>query len=83
MNPTLQLILGILTLISVIGAFLYWHFKTVNAFKDDVHKLQMKLKDLEHRDELQQQTIDQLNKLYPLFEKVFNNLNRKEIEQSN
>lgn len=76
MNPTLQIILGVLTLISVIGGFLYWHFKTVNAFKEDIHKLQMKMKDLEHRDELQQQTIDQLNKLYPLFEQAFKNLNK-------
>jgi len=75
MNPTLQLILGILSLISIVGGFIYWHFKTVNGFKEDVHKLELKQKDLEHRDELQQQTIDQLNKLYPLFEQAFRNLN--------
>lgn len=75
MNPTLQIFLGILSLISIVGGFIYWHFKTVNGFKEDVHKLELKQKDLEHRDELQQQTIDQLNKLYPLFEQAFRNLN--------
>jgi hypothetical protein len=50
MSPTLQMILGLLTLISVVGGFLYWHFKTVNGFKDEIHKIQIKLKDLEHRD---------------------------------
>ena len=73
MNLTVQIIV---TLIPIIGGFLFWHFKTVNAFKDDIHKLSLKMKDLEHRDELQQQTIDQLNKLYPLFEETFKNLNK-------
>lgn len=60
--------------IVIIGGFLYWHFKTVNGFKDDIHKLELKQKDLEHRDELQQQTIDQLEKLYPTLNKVIEKL---------
>ena len=76
MNPTLQMIL---TLVPIIGGFLYWHFRTVNGFKDDIHNLQLKMKDLAHRDELQQQTIDQLNKLYPLFEQVFSKKRKDEI----
>lgn len=77
MNQILQLLIEVLTLITVIGGFLYWHFKTINAFKEDIHKLQMKMKDLEHRDELQQQTIDQLNNLYPLFKQIFENKNKE------
>jgi hypothetical protein len=73
MNPTLQIIV---TLVPIVGGFLFWHFKTVNAFKDDIYKLSLKMKDLEHRDDLQQQTMDQLNKLYPLFEEIFKNLNK-------
>ena len=73
MNPTIQIIV---TLTPIIGGFIFWHFKTVNGFKDDIHSLQLKLKDLEHRDELQQQTIDQLNKLYPVFEETFKQLNK-------
>lgn len=76
MSQNLQILLGLLTLISVVGGFIYWHFKTVNSFKDQVNDLKMQMKDLEHRDNLQQQTIDQLNQLYPLFEKAFQSLNK-------
>ncbi len=67
----------IIALIVAIGGFIYWHFKTINGFKDEIHKLALKQKELEHRDELQQQTIDQLNELYPIFTSVFEKLNRK------
>lgn len=73
MNPIVQIVA---TLIPIIGGFLFWHFKTINSFKEEVHSLQLKMKDLEHRDELQQQTIEQLNKLYPLFEGAFKSLNK-------
>ena len=78
MNQTLQIIL---TMTPIIGGFLYWHFKTVNNFKDDIHKLEIKIKDLEKKDELQQQTIDQLKELYPLFKLVFENINKVKNEQ--
>jgi hypothetical protein len=79
MNPTLQIIV---TLVPIVGGFLYWHFRTVNAFKDDIHKLSLKMKDLEHRDELQQQTIDQLKDLFPLLKAAFeNNQNQKQLKK--
>lgn len=52
--------------IPIIGGFLYWHFRTLNAFKDDIKALELKMKDLEKTDSLQQQTIDKLPELYPL-----------------
>jgi hypothetical protein len=58
----------------MIGGFIYWHFKTVNGFKNEIHEIKMNLKDLEHRDELQQQTIDQLDKLYPMLNKAIEKL---------
>lgn len=77
----MQILLGIFTLISVVGSFLYWHFKTVNNFKDQINDLKMKIKDLEHRDNLQQLTIDQLKDLFPLFKQVFENIqNQKRIK---
>ncbi len=66
MSQTLQIILGLLTLISVVGGFVYWHFKTINSFKDQINDLKIQMKDLEHRDNLQQQTIDQLKDLFPI-----------------
>lgn len=60
-----------------VGGFLYWHFKTVNGFKDDIHKIEMKQKELEHRDELQQQTIDQLDKFYPILKEAFEKLTKE------
>ncbi|MES2004231.1 MAG: hypothetical protein V4450_06905 [Bacteroidota bacterium] len=67
----------ILAVVAVVGGFIYWHFKTINAFKDEIHKLELKFKDLEQSDKLQQQTIDQLKELYPLFKIAFEKLNSK------
>jgi response regulator of citrate/malate metabolism len=76
MSQHLQILLGLLTLISVVGGFIYWHFKTVNSFKDQVNDLKMQMKELENRDNLQQQTIDQLKELYPVLKTVIENLNK-------
>jgi hypothetical protein len=82
MSQTLQILLGLLTLISVVGGFIYWHFKTVNSFKDQVNDLKMQMKDLEHRDNLQQQTIDQLKDLFPLLKEAFETIqNQKRIKK--
>ncbi|MBD79543.1 MAG: hypothetical protein CL840_11550 [Crocinitomicaceae bacterium] len=80
MSQTLQIILGILAAISAIGGFLYWHFKTLNGFKDEISELKLEMKELEKRDELQQQTIDQLNQLYPMLHKVFDHFKNNNNE---
>lgn len=64
MSP-LEIVGAILGSLAVIGGFLYWHFNTVNGFKDEIHKQDLRIKDLETSDKLQQQTIDQLNALFP------------------
>ncbi len=72
----------LLGVIVVIGGFLFWHFRTVNAFKDEINdlkrkcdslaskdelrQLELKQKDLERHDALQQQTIDLLPQLLPM-----------------
>ncbi len=76
MSQTLQIVLGIAALIGVISGFLIWHFKEVKSFNKDIHDLQLKIKDLEKKDDLQQQTIDQLKELYPLFKIVFENFKK-------
>jgi len=82
MSQNLQILLGLLTLISVVGGFIYWHFKTVNSFKDQVNELKLQMKDLEHRDNLQQQTIDQLKDLFPLLKAAFEHIqNQKQIKK--
>ncbi len=82
MSQTLQIVLGLLTFISVVGGFIYWHFKTVNSFKDQVNELKLQMKDLEHRDNLQQQTIDQLKDLFPLLKSAFEHIqNQKQVKK--
>jgi hypothetical protein len=82
MSQNLQILLGLLTLISVVGGFIYWHFKTVNSFKDQVNELKLQMKDLEHRDNLQQQTIDQLKDLFPLLKSAFEHIqNQKQLKK--
>ncbi len=76
-NEDIKLALSIISGIAVIGGFIFWHFKTVNGFKDDIHKLDLKLKDLEQKDNLQQLTIDRLSELYPLLNTIFEKINTK------
>jgi len=66
MSQTLQLILGIVALISAVSGFLIWHFKEMHKLKDLLLELKLHIKDLEKRDDLQQQTIDQLKELFPI-----------------
>ena len=76
-EETLKFVFSTLGGVAIIGGFLYWHFKTLNAFKDEIHKLELKQKELEKRDELQQQTIDQLKELYPMLKSILESLNGK------
>lgn len=78
MDNRLQLLLGLLTLISVVGGFIYWHFKTVNSFKDQVTELKLEMKELEKRDDLQQQTIDQLKELLPILKTAVEHIKNQE-----
>ncbi len=78
MNEKLQLLLGLLTLVSVVGGFIYWHFKTVDKFKDQVTELKLDMKELEKRDDLQQQTIDQLKELLPILKTAVENIKNQE-----
>ena len=63
MPQTLQIILSV---VPIVGGFLFWHFKTINTFKDQINDLKIQMKDLEHKDNLQQITIDHLKDLFPL-----------------
>ena len=77
MEDGLKYCVAFIGLIGTIGGFLYWHFKTINGFKDDIHRIEIKQKELEHRDSLQQQTIDQLDKLYPFIKEAFEKLTKE------
>lgn len=74
-DSTIKILAFILSGVAAVAGFLYWHFKTVNGFKDDIHKLELKFKDLEQRDNLQQHTIDKLSELYPLLKTIFEQMN--------
>lgn len=82
----LEIALGILS--TVLAGLLLWQLKRVADVKEQVHALEkrceghatkeavkdleLKMKDLEHKDALQQQTLDQLPALMPLLKKVLN-----------
>lgn len=54
-----------------VGAFLIFHFAAIHKLNEKIHGLELHMKELEKKDDLQQQTIDQLQQLYPLFETFF------------
>lgn len=80
----LEIGLGILS--SVLAGLLLWQLKRVSDVKDQVHilekesegystkdalrELELKMKDLERTDALQQQTLDQLNELFPVLKQA-------------
>ena len=79
MSQTLQIVLGIAALISVVSSFLIWHFKEMHKLNDQLQEVKLHLKDLEKRDDLQQQTIDQLKELYPVLKTVIEKINKGKI----
>ena len=76
MSQSLQIILGVVALIGTVSSFLIWHFNTLHKVKDQIQELKLEMKELEKRDDLQQQTIDQLKELYPVLKTVIENLNK-------
>jgi hypothetical protein len=80
-EETLKFVLYALGGVAVIGSFLYWHFKTVNGFKDDIHKLELKQKELEKRDDLQQLIIDQFKELFPILKDAFDHIKNQKQEK--
>ncbi len=76
MDETLKTFVIILGIISVIGGFIYWHFKTLHSFKDQVTDLKLQMKDLENKDNLQQQTLDQLKDLFPILKQAIEYINK-------
>jgi hypothetical protein len=82
MNQSLQILLGLLTIISIVGGSIIGHFRVVNNFKDQINDLKLQMKDLEHRDNLQQQTIDQLKDLFPLLKSACEYIqNQKQLKK--
>lgn len=77
MDKTLQIIVGLITLISAIGGFIYWHFKVINSFRDQVNELKLQMKDLAHKDELQQLTIEELKNLWPVLHAAVEKIEKK------
>jgi predicted PurR-regulated permease PerM len=75
----------IVLIASVVGTFIGTKYKLKEFIRDksdhltkDIHGLQLEMKDLKHRDELQQQVIDQISKqIDGLIPKLFDSLNQK------
>lgn len=79
MNDTIKTVGSIFGCIIPVIAFLYWHFKTIDAFKDQINDLKLQMKELENKDNLQQQTIDQLKELYPVINEAFQHLKKIKV----
>lgn len=78
MSETLQIILGVVALIGAFSGFLIWHFNTLHKVKDQITELKLEMKKLENKDELQQQTIDQLKELFPVLKDAVEHIKNHE-----
>ena len=77
MNETLKTLGAILGILIPVIAFIYFHFKSIHSFKEQVTDLKIQMKELENRDNLQQQTLDQLKEFYPMIKIAMETLNNK------
>lgn len=77
MDETLKIIGTVIGILIPVGAFLYWHFNTLNNFKDEIHKLDKKISELEKKDDIQQTVIDNLNGLHPKIHEILEKVNNK------
>jgi len=77
MNETLMTLGAVLGILIPVIAFIYFHFKTIHSFKEQVTDLKVHMKELENRDNLQQQTLDQLKEFYPMIRIAMETLNNK------
>lgn len=76
-TETIKTIGAIFGILIPVIAFIYWHFKTVHSFKEQVTELKIQMKELENKDNLQQQTLDQLKEFYPMIKLAMETLNNK------
>jgi hypothetical protein len=58
-----KVIISVLGGVTTVGGFLNWHFKIVNGFKDEIHRLDLKNKELEQNDRLQQKEVEGIKNL--------------------
>ncbi len=63
---TWQIIITVLSIASLVGGFLKWHFSSIDKLKDEIQALELRFKDLEHKDELQQMTLNKLDEIFPM-----------------
>jgi predicted PurR-regulated permease PerM len=82
MSQTLQIIIGICSLIALIGSFYKWHHNSQKELQKQIDDLKLQMKDLEKRDDLQQNTIDHLKDLFPTLKSAFEYIqNQKQLKK--
>lgn len=60
----------IITVITTVGAAITAHFIAVGKLKDKIHELELKMKDLEHKDSLQQQALDSMPNIFGIVNRL-------------
>ena len=59
---------------------MWWHISTMNKLNEKFKELELKQKDLERTDALQQQTINQLKELFPAFVDALNKIGHNKAD---
>ena len=77
LNETLTAIGAVLGILVPAITLIFWHFRIVNCFKEQVADLKLQLKKLESSHRLQQQTTGRLSELYPVLNAVLEKLNKE------
>lgn len=77
MENSNEILAMVIPIVASAGGFLWWHFSEINKLKEPLNQLEKEVERLKSKDELQQQTIDQLKELYPLLHQAMEILNDK------
>jgi hypothetical protein len=60
----------IITVVGICATVIAFFFKAKEELKDKIHGLELKIKDLEHKDELQQKIIDTLPNVFSVINRL-------------
>ena len=60
----------IITVITTVTVAIAAHFIAVGKLKDKIHELELKMKDLEHKDSLQQQALDTMPNIFGIVNRL-------------
>ncbi len=65
-----EMIQLILAIVMAVATSLAFHFIAIGRLKDKIHQLEIQMKELEKKDALQEQSLNQVQELFPALHEI-------------